>query len=412
MRARRGGGTLGHVGEDPIVTSGIVAVRPSRFRRFVLGWNPLERSVTDRCLLVAWLMLPFSAGYWALGEVALLRPSLAPYYDFNVLASFQHCLAVFVLAWAAILALGAWLRRLPARGERTLVWFTIQLYSFGNAVGAVCAGPVTTPHVIVLVGGVAVGFFLFEPRDVARGMLTAFLVIASSCVGMLAGKMHYAPLLASAPYVDGHVSAFWIAVNGTVAAAAGLALVTLFAYLTARLRDRERRLQDAARTDSLTGVSNRRRFLEVFTSEFERAKRYRSELSCVILDLDHFKGVNDRFGHIVGDRVLVAAADAFRRSLRKPDTIARWGGEEFVLLLPETSLEGAEAVAERCRHTLEEVSIPVDGERVGITVSIGVATYPHPLFESPDALLRSADEALYRAKSSGRNRVVSIPPAG
>jgi diguanylate cyclase (GGDEF)-like protein len=304
------------------------------------------------------------------------------------------------------------MRRRAPRGERAFVWVTIQLYSIGNAVAAVCAGPVTTPHVIVLVGGVAVGFFLFEPRAVIEGMLAAFLVVAAGLVAMAAGWMRYAPMLASAPYVDGHISGWWVGVMGMVSATAGLALVTLFAYVTARLRDRERRLYDAARTDPLTGTANRRRFLEVIDAELARAKRYGTELSCVLLDLDHFKGINDRYGHIVGDRVLVAAAEAFRAGLRAQDLIARWGGEEFVLLLPQTSLEGAEAVGERCRRSLEDVTVRSGDDRVGVTVSVGVATYPHPSLPDADALLRFADEALYRAKSCGRNRVVSIPPAG
>jgi len=201
-----------------------------------------------------------------------------------------------------------------------------------------------------------------------------------------------------------------------VSGVAALSLITLFAYLTARLRDRERRLYDIARTDPLTGVSNRRRFLEIFGVEFARAKRYGGELSCVMLDLDHFKDINDRYGHDVGDRVIVTAADAFRGILRTADVIARWGGEEFALLLPHTNLTGAQAVAERCRRALEEVTIVADGETIGVTVSLGVASLPGDGLDTPDALMRSADEALYEAKSCGRNRVVSVrrpldPPA-
>jgi diguanylate cyclase (GGDEF)-like protein len=225
---------------------------------------------------------------------------------------------------------------------------------------------------------------------------------------MLAGVIPYAPLLARAPYVDGHVSGWWLFAMSVISVAAGLALVTLFVYLTARLRDREARLHEIARTDPLTGVSNRRRFLEVFAVEFERAQRYGGELSCVMLDLDHFKSINDRYGHVVGDRVLVAAAEAFRSSLRTADVIARWGGEEFALLLPHTNLAGAQAVAERCRRTLEEAVIATEGVEVGVTVSVGVSGFPGDGLDSPDSLMRSADAALYEAKSRGRNRVVSV----
>jgi diguanylate cyclase (GGDEF)-like protein len=319
-------------------------------------------------------------------------------------------LAAFILSWVVLLVLAPWFRRRAPRGERALVWITIQLYSVGNAVAAVWSGLVTTPHVMVLIGGVAVAFFLFELRAVVSGMVSASLVIAVSIVGTLAGWIPYAPLLARAPYVDGHISRWWLAFMGIISAAVGLALITLFVYLTARLRDRESRLHEVARTDPLTGVSNRRRFLELFTVEFERAQRYGGELSCVMLDLDHFKVINDRYGHAIGDRVLVAAAEAFRRSLRTADVIARWGGEEFALLLPQTNLPGAQAVAERCRRALEEAVIPTDDGQVLVTVSVGVATLPGAALESPDSLMRSADEALYEAKSRGRNRVVSVLP--
>jgi diguanylate cyclase (GGDEF)-like protein len=364
-------------------------------------------------MLVAALMFPFSAGHWVIDEWILLHPQVAPYYDFTFLAGFQKILAAFVLAWVGIMGVGILVRHKDLRGTRVegaLVWLTIQLYSVGNSVGAVCGGTVTTPHIIVLVGGVGVGLFLFDARVVVLGMTSASLVIVVAGIATFAEWIPYAPLLASPPYVAGHVSGWWVGEMTAVGAAASLALVVLFGYLTARLRDRERRLEAMARTDALTGVANRRRFLEVFTREFERAKRYGTSLSCVLLDLDHFKSINDRHGHQVGDRVLVAAAQAFTRSLRTHDTIARWGGEEFVLLLPQTDLAGAEAVAERCRRSLEDTVIPAEGGRVAATVSIGVATHPQPPFESEGALLKSADDALYRAKVSGRNRVATIPP--
>jgi diguanylate cyclase (GGDEF)-like protein len=395
------------VGDSPALSR---APGRSRFVRLFLEWNPLEWGVVDRCRLVACIMLPFSLGYWILDEIVVLRPSLAPYYDFTRLGPFQHVLEAFILAWVALLALAPWFRRRAPRGEKALVWITIQLYSVGNAVAAVWAGLVTTPHVMVLIGGVAVAFFLFDLRAVVSGMISASVIIAASIVGTLAGWIPYAPMLARAPYVDGRISPWWLAFMGVISLAVGLALITLFVYLTTRLRDRELQLHEVARTDPLTGVSNRRRFLELFALEFERVQRYGGELSCVMLDLDHFKGINDRYGHAVGDRVLVAAADAFRSSLRTADVIARWGGEEFALLLPQTNLTGAQAVAERCRRALEEATITAEGARIRVTVSVGVAGLRGGGVDSPDALMRSADAALYEAKHSGRNRVVSVPP--
>ncbi len=383
---------------------------PSRLRRAFLAWNPLEWDAVDRCRLVAWIMLPFCGGYWIIDEAVLLRPSIAPYYDLAFLGRFQWALTAFILCWIALIVVGPRLRRRGPGAERALVWITSQLYFLGNAVAAACVGPVTTPYLLVLVGGVAVAFFLFDARAVLAGMASGALVLGASIAGAVAGWIRYAPLLAREPYVGGHLSGWWFLFMAAIGIGAGLALVTLLVYLTARLRDREERLREVARTDPLTGVANRRRFLEALTLEFERAQRYGGELSCVMLDLDHFKSINDRHGHAVGDRVLVAAAGAFRESLRTADVIARWGGEEFVLLLPQTSVAGALAVAERCRRTLEEVAIAVDGHAVRVTVSVGLAAFPGERIESWDALLRSADEALYQAKNLGRNRVVSVPP--
>ena len=400
------------MGDRPAISRAASPPGRAGFVRRFLDWDPLAWDMVDRCRLVAWIMLPFSAGYWVLDEIVLLRPSIAPYYDFARLGPFQRVLAAFILAWVVLLAVSPWFRRRAPRGDKALVWITIQLYSVGNAVAAAWAGLVTTPHVMVLIGGVAVAFFLFDLRAVVGGMISASVVIAASLVGTLAGWIPYAPMLARAPYMDGHLSSWWLAFMSVISLAVGLALITLFVYLTARLRDRERRLHEIARTDPLTGVSNRRRFLELFAREFERVHRYGGELSCVMLDLDHFKAINDRHGHAAGDRVLVAAAEAFRGSLRTADVIARWGGEEFALLLPQTNLAGAQAVAERCRRALEEATITAEGERVPVTVSVGVAGLRGGGLDSPDALMRSADEALYEAKSSGRNRVVSVrPPA-
>ena len=383
---------------------------PSRLRRAFLAWNPLEWDAVDRCRLVAWIMLAFCGGYWILNEAVLLRPSIAPYYDRAFLGGFQYALTAFILSWIAVLTVGPRLRRRGPGAERVLVWITSQLYFVGNAVAAVCVGPVTTPYLLVLVGGVAVAFFLFDTRAVLAGMASGALVLGTSLVGALAGWIPYAPLLAREPYVGGRLATWWFLFMAAIGIGAGLALVTLFVYLTARLRDREERLREVAGTDPLTGVANRRRFLEALTLEFERAQRYGGELSCVMLDLDHFKSINDRYGHAVGDRVLVAAAEAFRGSLRAADVIARWGGEEFVLLLPQTGVTGAHAVAERCRRALEQVDIPMDGQLISVTVSVGLAVFPGARIESSDALVRSADEALYQAKNLGRNRVVSVPP--
>jgi diguanylate cyclase (GGDEF)-like protein len=164
-------------------------------------------------------------------------------------------------------------------------------------------------------------------------------------------------------------------------------------------------------TDELTGLANRRRFMDVVTLELKRSERFESPLGLILVDLDDFKAVNDRFGHQTGDVVLRALSDVFRASLRDVDLAARIGGEEFAVLLPETDGSGAAGVAERLRATLAAVELEgPEGDRLGVTASFGVAFYPEA--QSVDELLTLADTALYRAKAEGKNRVVGAPSGG
>ena len=163
-------------------------------------------------------------------------------------------------------------------------------------------------------------------------------------------------------------------------------------------------VQWQAITDELTGLVNRRRFLDALHSEIARGKRLGGPLSVVLADLDGFKEVNDRFGHHAGDEVLVAFADLLRAHGRDMDVAARLGGEEFAVLLPETGLDGARAVADRLCSSLAGLRIPLGvGEKVAVTASFGVAELGDS--QSVDGLLRAADSALYRAKEHGKNRV-------
>lgn len=163
---------------------------------------------------------------------------------------------------------------------------------------------------------------------------------------------------------------------------------------------KNRMLEILSRTDRLTSLANRRRLEETLHAEVLRSKRYDAPLSVIMIDLDRFKEVNDTFGHQVGDTVLVSIADILRRNARETDVLGRWGGEEFLLLCPETPLELCVEIAERLRRDLSERSVP----EVGIvTASFGVAAFRKG--DDQLSLLRRADEAMYRAKSEGRNRV-------
>jgi diguanylate cyclase (GGDEF)-like protein len=165
-----------------------------------------------------------------------------------------------------------------------------------------------------------------------------------------------------------------------------------------------------SRTDALTGLSNRRYFEERIQEEFARARRYRAPLSLVMLDIDYFKRVNDTYGHPFGDEVLRAVAQVTRARLREVDMLARYGGEELIALLPETSPADALRACERVREAIEGLQLEYqapDGTKkeVRCTASLGLASIPSPSIQTPDELMRAADECLYAAKGAGRNRV-------
>lgn len=166
----------------------------------------------------------------------------------------------------------------------------------------------------------------------------------------------------------------------------------------------ERQLRAQARLDPLTGVLNRRTFEEVFAREWNYADRNDTDLSCVMIDVDYFKSVNDRFGHPVGDAALRWLSHVLREESRTPDYVGRYGGEEFCMLLPGTNEEGAAAFAERCRLAVINKPLHIPTANVHLTASFGVA---QRTFETarPDHLLERADQALLWAKREGRNRV-------
>jgi two-component system cell cycle response regulator len=167
------------------------------------------------------------------------------------------------------------------------------------------------------------------------------------------------------------------------------------------------RLEQLAQTDPLTQLLNRRALTERITAEMERALRYDSSLALLMIDLDHFKSVNDTYGHLVGDDVLRDVATLLTQTLRTTDVAARYGGEEFLALLPETDDAGAEAFAERIRAVIEAHAFGTRLDQPGLrlTASIGVASFPAARIESVEDLYARADAALYRAKADGRNRV-------
>lgn len=172
------------------------------------------------------------------------------------------------------------------------------------------------------------------------------------------------------------------------------------------------RMYDAALRDGLTGAFNRRYFDQRLLSEFSFARRHGSSLSLIMIDLDHFKQLNDTRGHLAGDSVLRQLCERVSDVVRAEDVVVRYGGEEFALLCRDTGLKEASMLAERVRHAIADASFPLeDDNQASVTISAGVVAVPDREIDSPEALVSAADSALYEAKRQGRNCVVTRRPS-
>lgn len=223
--------------------------------------------------------------------------------------------------------------------------------------------------------------------------------------------------------LDGAVKAYEVSADTKIADLAYIQTVTIYSViamilieavlifrpLVNRVSDYSSRLESLAKSDPLTGVANRRMFFECLNEEFMRAKRYERPLSLLILDLDHFKSVNDTYGHPAGDTVLKTVSKLISNNIRNQDLFGRVGGEEFCVLFPETDITNAKVVASKILGLLQSELISVGSghklDKIVVTSSIGLAEIDHIADEDADQLYKRADKALYEAKENGRNQV-------
>ncbi|MBA4109693.1 MAG: GGDEF domain-containing protein [Leptothrix sp. (in: Bacteria)] len=188
--------------------------------------------------------------------------------------------------------------------------------------------------------------------------------------------------------------------------AATFALLFYLSNLYMRLVSKaEKQLRILATTDPLTQLLNRRSFLEVADYELIQRKRHLAPLAFVLADIDHFKSINDQHGHAVGDAVLKAVSQVLSQAVREQDSVARWGGEEFLILMPNATLEAASMVAERLREKVTAIEVSVGEQTIHVSMTFGVSS--HRLEEPVDAPVSRADSALYQGKARGRNQVVA-----
>ncbi len=368
--------------------------------------EPMTWTSVDRCFVMACLFVVTSVPFVISVAMGRSDADMRELHDLDVALLFQRAALTVDVIWIVIAAIAVAIRR-KTRRSAILEHLTVQLIAVSLAIASSTMGLVTTPFALALLGALVVGLLLFRRRTVLLGGLTSAVLLIGASIATLGGWVRYAPLYRDIPLQDGRIATWWHVEMLLVVVITITLVIGIFMYVLARLRDREAHLAKLSKLDPLTSAMNRREFVATFERELARSDRHRHALSIVIVDIDHFKKINDRHGHLAGDAVLMAACATLGQELRTEDSLARYGGEEFVLLLPATDGEGARAVGERCRTRLAATPIVAEGASVSLTASFGVASRAPGDPARAEELLRVADDALYRAKKAGRNRVVA-----
>lgn len=290
-----------------------------------------------------------------------------------------------------------------------LLWHVVPPLLFAALFFAVLPNPtqqaVATGTVLglsMLIAGIVVNR-LADSRRPARWMLVVGFLAAATALLLRAIFSFVDPTALRDFLAPSPIQVF------TLLVCLAVMIVTSVGFMLLHKERLEETAQRLAVTDPLTGAFNRRTFLELASKEIARSQRMQTAMSLLMLDLDHFKLINDKYGHPAGDEVLRRVVDALQTCLRREDLLVRYGGEEFSILLPNVSLDQAMLLAERARQAVEKLVITIQGRNVAVTISLGAAALRRGPEDNIKLLVARADEALYSAKKAGRNRVVAYP---
>ena len=314
--------------------------------------------------------------------------------------------SVLLLAWGALIKLKGW--RCQRLFMLTSLTTTVVFLSYsGYLIGAL-----SIASGIVLMSAATLGLMLVEFKVLIVQFVMALLWLFGVSFAAALGYVEYSPIFVGGPTGGEHPDLLWV----TSMALFTLPFIALFfticTMVVRQWRAYDESILKMASVDPLTQLNNRRYLMDSFKRELALCQRRcetDSQLACIILDLDHFKSVNDRYGHQLGDEALVATAQALSVSVREYDIVGRYGGEEFLIILPQTDLATAVIVAERCRQNILGLAIAVDdGDMLSVSASFGVAALSQEANGATISdLVKVADKALYQAKDQGRNCVVS-----
>ena len=375
-------------------------LRSSKLSRYLLeeevimNWDTLKKCILILVLgcyvNLIWLVwetfVLLNSDYWHVINVELLHHKFVinSIFFIMLLGLIYPCYALQKQAWVQ--------RFLPYIAIGILI---ISLCYNGYMIGVF--SPVT---MVVYICLIAVGLVLFERK------IVYVMLVPATCFLIVSGYLSFIDVIPYAPIfqIDGQLflNGFWLLSMLYFVIPILITCLILFEILLSQWRHRERLIQHLSQIDPLTNTFNRRRISQ--SLEYLHQQDPQNPYAVILLDLDHFKSINDQFGHHMGDTVLIAVSQKLGLHLRESDVVGRFGGEEFILILKQSSALKARQIAERCRAAIEDLVIQnEDGRAIRITASFGIALATDKL--KPQQLLDQADKALYAAKASGRNQI-------
>jgi diguanylate cyclase (GGDEF)-like protein len=365
----------------------------------------LEWSAVDKGLILLVIILPIFCQYLIWSLYVLSRHDRQRLVNIALVIDVMKIEIVFITLCVMLILVGLYLRRKKPESIIfqiiALNFFSLSLVAMSYAIGTAsfCAG-------LVLLGAPVFGFILLDRKAVWGATLTALLVLVGLSYITAYGLLPYAPVMIAPTDQASHI--FWMNSIFFFAAPFFITIILMADQMLMWWREREEKIRHMSRTDALTEIHNRFSILNILDLEVARVTQRRESLSVVILDLDHFKKVNDQWGHPTGDLVLKTAAQVLRQNIRECDSLGRYGGEEFIIIIPNADQEEAQKIIERCRVALAQTNILSENQvLINVTASFGVVNVIHASKQSIESyiLIKTADEALYIAKHNGRNRI-------
>lgn len=360
----------------------------------IINWTPLEKSALMLTLACA---MNFSWILWK--AYILITPSIWQWANLPLVES-QLWLNLLTLFLLALLIIPCYRYKDQERAQKIIPLVSVQVFMLMLCHDGYLIGSISPATMVGYVGTIGVGLVLFERKIVYSAFIPATIILAVCTYLSMNDVIPYAPLFNFTIIRHAQTNPFWLGSMLFFIMPILVACFILFEILLTQWRQRETYIQRLSQIDPLTNVLNRRSL----NTHLETLHEQQFDYALVLLDIDHFKKINDVYGHHQGDQVLIKIAQCLSENLRNEDIIGRFGGEEFILLLPHTDITQAEKIAERCRLALQELSI-FNNQNIQIHVSASFGISSSAFANDPYLVIRQADEALYAVKASGRNQV-------